>query len=345
MTHSSLASLLDLELTPGEPPLVRADAGAPDGAGAANWTAGHRNALRAVVAEHGYVLVRGLGLRDAAGTGATFRRLAVSLMDEKESFAPRQPLTAAPDSGPLYSATPWPTQRQMCMHQELSYRLEFPGLLLFACLSPAASGGDTALADATAVLETLPADLVQRFEREGWILDRAYHEDFGASCEEAFGTGDRDAIESYCRANAIEFAWDPDGTLRTRQRRRAVVHHPVTGRRCWFNQVAFLSEWTMDPEVREYLLDLYGADRLPVSTRFGHGDPVGEDIVLLLNETCDTAASRVSWQAGDLLLVDNVRTAHSREPYEGPREMLAGLAEPVRLADCSPATGASRYGA
>jgi alpha-ketoglutarate-dependent taurine dioxygenase len=345
MTHSSLASLLDLELTPGEPPLVRADAGAPDGAGAANWTAGHRNALRAVVAEHGYVLVRGLGLRDAAGTGATFRRLAVSLMDEKESFAPRQPLTAAPDSGPLYSATPWPTQRQMCMHQELSYRLEFPGLLLFACLSPAASGGDTALADATAVLETLPADLVQRFEREGWILDRAYNEDFGASCEEAFGTGDRDAIESYCRANAIEFAWDPDGTLRTRQRRRAVVHHPVTGRRCWFNQVAFLSEWTMDPEVREYLLDLYGADRLPVSTRFGHGDPVGEDIVLLLNETCDTAASRVSWQAGDLLLVDNVRTAHSREPYEGPREMLAGLAEPVRLADCSPATGASRYGA
>ena len=44
----------------------------------------------------------------------------------------------------------------------------------------------------------------------------------------------------------------------------------------------------------------------------------------------------MSWQAGDLLLVDNVRTAHSREPYEGPREMLAGLAEPVRLADCAP---------
>jgi alpha-ketoglutarate-dependent taurine dioxygenase len=337
MTHSSLASLLDLELAPGEPPLVRADAGTPDGA--ADWAAAHRNALRAAVAEHGCVLVRGLGLRDAAGTGAVFRRLAVSLMEEKEAFAPRQRLTADPDPGPLYSATPWPSPRQMCMHHELSYRLEFPGLLLFACLSPAASSGDTALADATAVLEALPADLVQRFEREGWILDRAYHEDFGASCEEAFGTGDRDAIESYCRANAIEFAWDPDGTLRTRQRRSAVVCHPVTGRRCWFNQVAFLSEWTMDPGIREYLVDLYGADGLPSSTRFGHGDPVGEDIVRLLNETCDAAASRVSWQAGDLLLVDNVRTAHSREPYEGPREMLAGLADPVRLADCLPRLG------
>ena len=31
-----------------------------------SWAAVHRNALRAVVAEHGAVLVRGLGLRDAA---------------------------------------------------------------------------------------------------------------------------------------------------------------------------------------------------------------------------------------------------------------------------------------
>jgi alpha-ketoglutarate-dependent taurine dioxygenase len=332
MTHSSLASLLDLDLPPGEPPLVQAALGAPDDASAANWAAGHRNALRAAVAEHGCVLIRGLGLHDAAGTSAVFRRLAVSLMDEKEAFAPREPR-----AGGLSSATPWPAQQQMCMHHELSYRLEFPGLLLFACLAPAASGGGTAVADSAAVLGALPADLVRRFEQEGWILDRAYNEDFGASCEEAFGTGDRSAIESYCRANAIEFAWQPDGTLRTRQRRRAVVRHPLTGQRCWFNQIAFLSEWTMDPEVRAYLAGLYGADGLPFTTRFGHGDPVGEDIVQVVNETYDAASSRVRWQAGDLLLVDNVRTAHSREPYEGPREILAALANPVRLADCTPA--------
>jgi len=339
MTHSSLASLLDLDLLPGEPPLVQADPGAPDGTSAANWTAGQRNALRAAVAEHGCVLIRGLGLRDAAGTGAVFQRLAISLMDEKEAFAPRQPLAPGLEPGTLYSATPWPPHQQVRLHHELSYRLEFPGLLLFACLSPPASGGETALADATAVLEALPADLVQRFEREGWILDRVYNEASGASCEEAFGTGDREAIESYCRANAIEFAWDPDGTLRTRQRRSTVVRHPVTGQRCWFNQVAFLSEWSMGPEVREYLVDLYGTDGLPFRTRFGHGDPVGEDIVRLLNETYDGAAARVPWQAGDLLVVDNVGTAHGREPYEGPREMLAGLADPVRLADCLPRLG------
>jgi alpha-ketoglutarate-dependent taurine dioxygenase len=349
VAHSSLASLLDLDRRPGEPPLVRAaPTGALDGVSAANWAAGHRCALRAAVAEHGCVLIRGLGLRDTAAIGTIFQRLAVSLMAEKEAFTPRQPL-AGHDSGRLspamlYSATPWPPRQQMRMHHELSYRLEFPGLLLFACLTPAARGGGTALADAAGLLDALPADLVQRFEREGWILDRTYDEDAGASYAEAFGTADRDAIESYCRANAIEFAWQPGGALRTRQRRRAVVRHPLTGRRCWFNQIAFLSEWTMDPEVREHLVDLHGADGLPFTTRFGQGDPIGPDIVQVLNETGDAAAVRVSWQAGDLLLVDNVRTAHSREPYRGPREIVAGLADPVRPADCVPGSAASHGG-
>jgi alpha-ketoglutarate-dependent taurine dioxygenase len=146
------------------------------------------------------------------------------------------------------------------MHHELSYRLEVPGLMLFGCLSAPTRGGATAVSDSPTVLEALPNDLTARFERDGWMLTRSYNEEIGATLAEAFGTEDRGAIESYCRANAIEFEWQPDGELRTRQRRSAVVRHPMTGRRCWFNQIAFLNEWTIDPEVREYLLDMYGAD-------------------------------------------------------------------------------------
>ena len=222
------------------------------------------------------------------------------------------------------------------MHHELSYALEFPGLMMFACLTAPAGGGATAVADAPSVLAALPAELVQRFEREGWLLTRNYNDDIGASVADAFGTDDRGAVESYCRANAIEFEWQPDGGLRTRQLRSAVVRHPVTGQRCWFNQVAFLNERTIDPEVREYLVDIYGADGLPFNTRFGDGDPVGEDVVQLLNDVYEAHTAREPWQAGDLLLVDNVRTAHSREPYQGPREVLVAMADAVRLADCSP---------
>ncbi|WP_392755827.1 TauD/TfdA family dioxygenase [Streptomyces sp. LN590] len=327
MSSLSTASLVDVEREPGKLPLLRAETTGD----ALSWAAEHRDALRAVVAEHGSVLVRGLGLRDAAGTGAVFSKLAAGLTTEKEAFAPRRTY-----SDGVYSSSKWPPNQPMCMHHELSYTLEFPGMMMFACLSAPTDGGATAVADSSTVLDALPAELTERFEREGWLLTRSYNDEIGATVAEAFGTDDRGAVESYCRANAITFEWQPDGGLRTRQRRSAVVRHPVTGRRCWFNQIAFLNEWTMAPEVREYLVDLYGADGLPFNTRFGNGDPIAEDVVQLLNSVYEANTAREAWQAGDLMLVDNIRTAHSREPFEGPREVLVAMADPVHLADCSP---------
>jgi alpha-ketoglutarate-dependent taurine dioxygenase len=327
MSSSSPASLLDVDLQPGKPPMLRAAVTGD----APSWAAEHRDALRAVVAEHGSVLVRGLGLRDAAEIGAVFQRLATGLMTEKEAFASRRTY-----SDGVYSSSKWPPNQPMCMHHELSYTLQFPGLMLFACLSAPTDGGATAVADSPTVLAALPTELIERFEREGWLLTRSYNDEIGASFAEAFGTQDRGAVESYCRANAIEFGWQPDGALRTRQRRSAVVRHPVTGQRCWFNQIAFLNEWTLDPEVREFLVDAYGADGLPFNTRFGNGDPIGEDVVQLLNSLYEANTAREPWQAGDLMLVDNVRTAHSRDPFTGSREVLVAMADAVRLADCSP---------
>ncbi|GAA3431747.1 TauD/TfdA family dioxygenase [Kutzneria kofuensis] len=327
MSSSSPAALLDVDLRPGAPPMLRVEAAGD----APSWAAEHRDALRATVAEHGSVLVRGLSLRDEAEIAAVFQRLATGLMVERESFASRRNHCDG-----VYSASKWPPNQQMCMHHEMSYTLDFPALMLFACLRAPAGGGATVLADSPTVLDALPTELVERFEWEGWLLTRNYNDEIGASLTQAFGTDDRMAVEDYCRANAIEFEWQSDGGLRTWQRRSAVVRHPVTGRRCWFNQIAFLNEWTLAPEVREYLVDVYGADGLPFTTRFGDGDPIGEDVIQLLNDVYQVNTVREPWQAGDLMLVDNIRTAHGREPFEGSREVLVALADAVRLVDCSP---------
>ena len=331
MSYSLPVSVLGIDRQPGKAPIVLAETAPGD---ASNWVAEHNSALRAVVAEHGSVMVRGLGLRDPVEVGAVFRQLSTRLMLEKEAFATRRIY-----SDGVYSSATWPPNQPMCMHHELSYTFEFPGLMLFACLTAPTRGGATAVADSRAVLDALPAELVTRFERDGWILTRSYNDEIGATVAEAFGTDDRGAVEAYCRANAIGFEWQPDGGLRTWQRRSAVLRHPVTGQRCWFNQIAFLNEWTIDPEVREYLVDMYGADGLPFNTRFGNGDPIGADVVQLLNHVYEVNTVREPWQPGDLMLVDNIRTAHSREAYEGPREILVGMAEPVRLSDASPSDG------
>lgn len=220
MSISSQTALPEVDLQPGKPPILHTKP-ADD---AVRWAAENRAALPAMMAEHGSILIRGLGLRDAAETVAVFHQLArTGLMTEREAFASRQAYAEG-----VYSSSKWPPSQPMCLHHELSYRLEFPGLMLFACLSAPIEGGATGVADSTATLDALPGDLVERLEREGWMLVRNYNEEIGTSIAEAFGTEDRDAVESYCHANAIEFEWRSDGGLRTWQRRSAVVRHPVT---------------------------------------------------------------------------------------------------------------------
>src|SRR6266705_2822948 len=81
----------------------------------------------------------------------------------------------------VYSSSKWPPNQPMCMHHELSYALQFPGLMLFACLIAPAAGGATPVADSPTVLHALPAELVELFERVGWLLIRNYNDDVGAS--------------------------------------------------------------------------------------------------------------------------------------------------------------------
>ncbi|MGW5782000.1 TauD/TfdA family dioxygenase [Streptomyces sp. NPDC003863] len=303
-------------------PEIESSAGA---VGAAAWAAEHHAEVLGVVAAHGAAVVTGLGLRTVSDVVAVLATLELRPARETEGFAPRTPYADG-----VYSSAAWPPQRPMCMHHELSYAGQFPGLLCFACLEAPTTGGATALADAAAVLEALPEDEVARFEQEGWTLTRAYHEEIGATLAQAFGTDDPAAIDAYCHANGIETDWQPDGSLHTRQHRRAVVRHPDTGRRCWFNQIAFLNQWTMDPEVRQFLVDEYGPDGLPFDTRYGNGDPLSADTVELINRVYEAHTVRRPWGDGDLMLVDNVRTAHSREPYEGPRRVVVAMADPKR---------------
>src|SRR5207253_2893903 len=91
-------SLLNVDVQPGKPPVLRVEAVGE----AARWAADYRNALRSLVAEHGALLVRGLGLRDVAQIDTVFRQLG-NLMTETEAFAPRQRYVQG-----VYSASKWP---------------------------------------------------------------------------------------------------------------------------------------------------------------------------------------------------------------------------------------------
>ena len=181
--------------------------------------------------------------------------------------------------------------------------------MLFACLTAPTSGGATAVADAPTVLDALPAELVQRFEREGWLLTRSYNDEIGASFAEAFGTDDRGAVESYCRANAIEFEWQPDGGAAhpaAPQRRGAPPRH----------RPALLVQPDRVPQrVDDRPRRCASTSSTSTATTGCRSTPASATATRsartssqLLNEVYEANTAREPWQAGDLMLVDNIRT-------------------------------------
>ncbi|MET7878921.1 amino acid adenylation domain-containing protein [Micromonospora profundi] len=307
------------------PPIIEV----PESADAQGWLREHRDALREVQRGAGALLIRGAGLRDHRDVAAAAAVFIDEPMAEHEAFARRH--TYAPT---VYSSSEWPADQPMCMHHELSYSARFPRTMVFGCLRTPSSSGAIAIADAELVLRSLPQRLVDRFEEQGWILRRTYGDSVGVPWREALCATDVGSAEAYAARHGIELRWSADGRLSTTQRRAAVVRHPDTGRRCWFNQIAFLNEWTLDPVIRDYLLLEFGPGGLPFNTTYGDGEPINDPVVQTINAVYERCAVREPWQDGDLLVVDNIRMAHSRDTYEGAREIVVVMGDPLTPADC-----------
>lgn len=262
----------------------------------------------------GAVLVSDAGITGAAALAELAGRLGLAAVAQPEPFAVRQDLGHG-----VWSEPAWPSTSPMCMHHELGWQQDPPAYLLVACLQAAETGGRTGVADGRTVLSLLPDDLVERAERHGWQLVRRYATGLiGMPWQEAFPGMDREAVQAYADAEGIELDWRPDGLL-TRRNRPAV--RGDSDRRAWSNLLAFCSEWTMDPAVRGYLVSTVGPEALPFTTAYGDGSPCTAADVDVINAAYEQATAHIRWRAGDVLVLDNVRTAHSMEPFTGERRM------------------------
>ena len=94
---------------------------------------------------------------------------------------------------------------------------------------------------------------------------------------------------------------------------------------------AAIPRWTLDPVPGVAANEVEIPDGLVARLH-----RLSRELDVPLSSVLLAAQAKVRGRLAVLMLVDNIRTAHSREPFEGPREVVVGLAEPVNLADCSP---------
>jgi alpha-ketoglutarate-dependent taurine dioxygenase len=291
----------------------------------AAWVSNHPNETEAALLKYGAILFRGFSMK----TEKDFERFIDCVFTEPLQYVERStPRTQL--SGKVYTSTEYPPHYAIALHNESSYSSTWPGKICFYCLVPPELHGETPIADVRNVYKRIDPQIIDLFSRKGWMLVRNYSEGLGLSWQTAFQTSDKSVAEAHCHSARVEWQWKGD-QLSTRQTRPAVARHPRTGEMVWFNHIVFWHVSSLEPEVRQAMLEVMGEEELPYNTFFGDGAPIAPAIVEELRLAYEQEKVVFPWQYGDVLLLDNMLVAHGRNHFKGQRRILVAMGEPCSL--------------
>jgi alpha-ketoglutarate-dependent taurine dioxygenase len=230
-------------------------------------------------------------------------------------------------SGKVYGSTPYPPDKAILFHNESSHLHRWPLKIWFFCVQPAQQGGETPILDCRKIYQLLNPKLREKFEEKQLMYVRNYIEGLDVSWQDFFQTTDKTEVENYCRQAGMEFEWLENNGLRTRKIRPAIAKHPKTGEPVFFNQLQLHHVSCLDSAVRQSLLSLFGEDKLPRNVYYGDGTPIEDSVMEEIGAIYQENQISFPWQKVDILMLDNMLTAHSRNPYVGSRKIVVAMGE------------------
>ena len=289
-----------------------------------HWVKKNRALLETKVLKHAGILFRGFQSMSANEFENFIKINYSALSDYNEPSTPRTKISSV-----VYTSTDYPSNQKIPLHNELSYSNLYPLKIFFFCLLPAEHGGETPIVDGRKLIREIPAEIVTEFTAKKLMYVRNYGEGFGFGWAQAFGTKDKTKVEDYCRQSNIDFEWKGDDRLQTRQIRPAVICHPQTHETVWFNQAHLHHISALSAEIRQSLSAIYVGTEPPlgINTYYGDGSLIEDSILEEIRKAYERVSIDVTWQSGDVLMLDNLLAAHGRNKFVGARKLLVAMAE------------------
>ena len=288
------------------------------------WASSSRPLIEELLIKNGALLFRDFKVDSIE----EFERLALALSDGlleyKERSSPRRPVKDR-----VYTSTDYPEDQRIFLHNENSYQHSWPMKILFFCETPASKGGETPIADCRRILKRINPAIVDLFSQKQWMYVRNFGDGFGLPWETVFQTNDKSLVEEHCRRNGIGVEWTEGNRLRLRSTLPALSRHPGTGEMIWFNHATFFHVSTLDAAMRDGLRAGFNEEDLPANTYYGDGSAIDDSILDELRRAYEDEKVVFPWQRSDVLLLDNMLAAHGRNSYQGPRNILVAMCDPV----------------
>ena len=290
------------------------------------WYHANKAYLDSLLLKTGALLVQGVAIDSVDRFQEVTQALGTKFRDYLDGSYPRRNL-----KGHVYISTEYDPSYNITMHNELSYSVKWPSQLLFGCVIPPATGGETPLADSREIYRVMPPEILAEFEQKQVRYVRNLHggQGMGPSWMDTFGTTEKAVVEKHCRDISIEYEWRDGDNLRLLHTRPATRVHPVTGEKVWFNQADQFHPTHFPAEVYETLLMMAGGveEDLPLFVSFGDGSKIPEATIHEIMDVIDSVVVLRPWQKGDFVIVENMLVAHGRKAYTGDRQIVVSMVE------------------
>ena len=295
----------------------------------AAWATRNREFVEAKLLRHGGILFRGFDITTPVAFEELCRALSTELLEYNERSSPRTQV-----SPNVYTSTDYPASQSIFLHNENSYQRIFPRKIFFYCFTPAHTGGETPIADCRKVFQCISPRVRERFIEKGWMYVRNLGDGFGLPWQTVFQTESPEVVERECERKGINVEWKDEQRLRLSTVLPAVMKHPESGELSWFNHATFFHITTLDRVLREVLMEEFAEEDLPTNTYYGDGSSIEPEVLDELRGVYRQQTVSFPYQAGDVMLLDNMLTAHGRAPYSGPRKILVTMSDAVNRDNC-----------
>jgi len=291
-----------------------------------DWIRSNKMLIDERLEKCGAILFRGFNLSDQQDFEEVVKAVSPKLLEYIYGSTPR---TLVGDR--IYTATEYPPNQTIPLHNESSYQRSWPLRLLFFCLQPAETGGETPLADSVKVTKRIAPAIQQKFVERNVMYVRNYEPGMDVTWQPVFQTSDKREVERFCHDNGIQHEWKTRDSLRTRQVCQSMARHLTRGKNIWFNQAHLFHVSSLGERTRQALLQVYREEDFPRNSYYGDGSRIEDSTLEEIRAAYRAETVSFTWQATDVLLLDNMLVCHGRTPFKGKRKILAAMTDEYRM--------------
>ena len=193
------------------------------------------------------------------------------------------------------------------LHGEMFYTKSRPTLLWFYCVAPPLEDGETTVCDGVQVYQELSEATKNLFKTKRLKYIRHYA---NGEWQGRFQTNDLSELAKFCQESDLHLKIDKDTQAITTE-----YVYPAIVKTRWGGQEAFLNsilivEWQEAAGKTDSIVRLEDNSRIP------------DDVLLELQEVTERLTYLISWQRGDILMIDNTRMLHGRRAFSDQQREL-----------------------